>query len=233
MKFNLPRQLIKKEIIPVIKREARKQKENILCANQKLLKGISSALHQISEHTLPKHLVLKKLVNNLGYGIFLRPDSDPILKGEVIAPYSGILSIVASNDPNDTGYMFELLSGIHLSREEQLLLHPNRSYHPRRLYSLQLDALKNGNFTRFINHSEKPNLVAHLVSSTSKNPYDLEPMPIEVIYLAKKTIKPGQQLLISYENPGENNYWGPAKIKPFPMTPRTFMISPSLKLIKN
>lgn len=231
MKFNLPRQMINNKIFTLISKEAKKQKNMVTLASKKYLKGIAATLPEIGEHTLPKHLELKKLGNNLGFGIFLRPDCNPIPKGEVIAPYSGIVTIVPSNDPNDTGYMFELLANIHLNREEQHLLHPNRPFHPRRLYSIQLDALKKGNFTRFINHSSEPNLVAHLVSTPSKNPYNLEPMPIEVLYIAKKTIHPGQQLLISYENDGENNYWGPAKIKPFPMTPETFTLSPDLKLI--
>lgn len=232
MKFNLPRQLIKKEIIPIISREATIQNKNIIRADKKLLKGILNSLPEISQPELKNQFVRKKLPNNLGYGIFLHPEADPILKNQVIAPYSGILALVPTNDPNDTGYMFELLSEIRLNKEDQLLIHPDRPYHPNRLYSLQLDALKKGNFTRFINHSSKPNLVAHLVSSCSKNSYDLEPMPIEVIYITKKTIKPGEQLLISYENPGENNYWGPAKIKPFPMTPTTFTLSISLKICK-
>ena len=219
MKFNLPRQMIASVIFKVILRETTLQNEVITPASKKQLNGIEKIASKIKKYTLPKNLLKRKLKNNLGYGIFLRPGSKPILRGEVIGPYSGILSILPSNDPNDTGYMFELLSGIILNKEDQLLLHPNRKYHPRRLYSLQLDALKKGNFTRFINHSEKPNIVAHLLSSSGKTQ-----APIEVIYIAKKIIRPGEQLLVSYEHDGENNYWGPAKIKPFPMTPQTFTI---------
>ena len=232
MKFSLPRQILDKKIFALVSKEVEKQNEMVISASKKNLKGLAAALSEITDHTLPKHLQLEKLGNNLGMGVFLRSDSCPILKGEVIAPYSGIITIVPSNDPNETGYMFELLSNIHLNREEQLLLHPNRPFHPGRLYSIQLDALKKGNFTRFINHSSHPNLIAHLISTPSKNPYNLEPMPIEVIYIAKKTIHPGEQLLISYENDGENNYWGPAKIKPFPMTPKTFTLSPDFIVVK-
>jgi hypothetical protein len=42
---------------------------------------------------------------------------------------------------------------------------------------------------------------------------------------------PGEQLLISYED-GEKSYWGVAKIKPFPMTPKTFILDSGLKLVK-
>ena len=214
------------KIFEIIARETGIQNELISTASKKQQKGIEKAALKIKKYTFPKNLIRKKLKNNLGYGIFLTPGSKPILRGEVIAPYSGILSIVASNDPNDTGYMFELLSNIHLNKEEQLLLHPNRKYHPKRLYSLQLDALKKGNFTRFINHSEKPNVIAHLLSSSGKNG-----ALVEVIYIAKRKIRPGEQLLVSYEHDGENNYWGPAKIKPFPMTPQTFTLAKNLKIL--
>ncbi len=226
MKFNLPRQILDQKFFEIVAREADIQKELITSASRKQLKGIEAAALKIKKDTLPTNLVRRKLKNNLGYGIFLRPDSKPILRGEVIAPYSGILSIVPSNDPNETGYMFEVLSNIHLTKEDQLLIHPSRCYHPARLYSIQLDAQKTGNFTRFINHSEQPNIIAYLISSSGKNP-----TPIEVVYLAKKTIHPGEQLLVSYEQDGENNYWGPAKIKPFPMTPKTFTLSKDLKIL--
>ena len=225
LRFNLQRQIVNKNIIDLISKEVRKQRALVTKASNTYLKGIAASLQQIKSDGIPSHLVRKKLGNNLGYGIFLKLDSKPISKGEVIAPYSGVVSLVPSKDPNDTGYMFELLSNIHLNKEEQFLIHPVRPYRPKRLYSLQLDAQKKGNFTRFINHSEKPNLVAYLLSTPLKNLYRLEPMPIEVVYIAQKAIQPGEQLLISYEHDGASSYWGPSKIKPFPMTPQTFTLS--------
>jgi hypothetical protein len=88
---------------------------------------------------------------------------------------------------------------------------------------LKVDGFKKGNFTRFINHSEKPNVVAYTLAVPA-NPYGLVPVPIEVIYFAKKTIYPGEQLLVSYEE-GEKCYWGAQAAKPFPMTPKTFRLS--------
>ena len=44
--------------------------------------------------------------------------------------------------------------------------------------------------------------------------HGLAPAAIEVIYCVKKTIRPGEQLLVSYED-GENSYWKAFGIKPF------------------
>ena len=124
---------------------------------------------------------------------------------------------------------FTPIEDICLKKEEQALFDKKRKYHPRRLYSLKVDARKKGNFTRFINHSEKPNVVAHLFAIPA-NVYGLKPASIEVVYIAKKNIYPGEQLLVCYED-GEKSYWGVSKIKPFYMTPKTFQLSSSLKIV--
>jgi hypothetical protein len=100
----------------------------------------------------------------------------------------------------------------------------------RRLYSVDLDADKKGNFTRFINHSEKPNIEAQFVKIPS-NKLGISPGSCEVIYVAKKTIHPGEQLLVCYEG-DDKSYWGALKIKPFPMTPKTFVLNSSCEIVK-
>src|SRR5690606_41421034 len=95
----------------------------------------------------------------------------------------------------------------------------------------KLDARHKGNFTRFINHSENPNLAAYTIS-VPKNPFGIAPSPIEVVYFAKKKIRPGEQLLVSYED-GAKNYWNRSMGNPFPMTPQTFLLRTVLKLPKN
>ncbi|MBS3904477.1 MAG: SET domain-containing protein [Simkania sp.] len=228
MKFNLPRQIVCQEIRGIISREMRKQKMTIPCASRERLKEIAKISKAIEQWSLPKYLVCRKLPYDLGQGIFLRPDAAPILKGQVIAPYAGEVSLVPQNRSDDAAYAFAPLSDIHLKKEEQDFLDEKNSYHPRRLYSLKLDALKKGNFTRFINHSEKPNIVARLLSIPS-NPYFIAPASIEVVYIAKKVIRPGEQLLVCYED-GEKSYWGVFDIKPFPMTPQTFQLTSSLRI---
>ena len=62
-----------------------------------------------------------------------------------------------------------------------------------------IDATRWGNSARFINHSEKPNVNAELLRIPS-NSYDLTPSLLEIVYVANKTIQPGEQLLVCYED---------------------------------
>lgn len=223
MKFNLKRQILEEDIIKIV---LRKWKDEDLDSHQLTknnLKELAEVFEQIEQSTLPEYMVKKKLSDKLGYGIFLHPKAKPLLKGQVIAPYAGEVSVVPQNQSDDADYAFDPVSDLYLTKEEQQRFDPKNRYHPRRLYSLKLDAGKKGNFTRFINHSEKPNVVAYLVSTPSH--------PYEIIYFAKKKILPGEQLLVCYEDE-EKSYWSALGIKPFPMTPRTFRIDLSLKLQK-
>lgn len=222
MKYNLSRQLVGPEIKKILVREIRKQKIDVPKVTKKDLKEMAQVTEAIKKSGLPKHFVCKKLPHNLGRGIFLHPRAKPILKGEVIAPYAGEIALVPQNAFEDGSYAFTPVEEMILSKDEQQFFDPKQRYHPGRLYLFLVDASKKGNFTRFINHSEKPNVIAHQCRVPS-NSYDLDPMPIEVIYFAKKTIHPGDQLLVSYEGEGRS-YWGASKTKPFPLLPNTFKI---------
>lgn len=228
MKFKLPCQVGDQSISAIISREIKKQKIRILRASQRHLKEIAEVSEEIKKLGLPKYLVCKKLPGDFGHGIFLHPEAKPIPKGHVIAPYAGEVSLAPQNSHDDSSYVFEMIADIHLSKKEQLLFDKHHAYHPRRLYSVNLDALKKGNFTRFINHSEKPNVVAHHVRIPS-NDLGLTPAPLQIIYFAKKTIHPGEQLLVCYED-GEKSYWGSLKTKPIPVSPKTFQLNRSLQI---
>jgi hypothetical protein len=230
MKYKLIRQTPDPEIYLLVSRELIRQEVYVREANKKHLKEIGQVCQAIKKDGLPKNLICKKLPGKLGHGIFLHPKAKPILRGQIIAPYAGVLLIVPQNTSDlDFPYAFEPLDRILLTQEEHSRFDKTRAYHPGRFYSLMVDALKKGNFTRFINHSEKPNIVAEFFK-IGPNHYGLEPSPIEVIYLAKKKIEPGEQLLVSYD--GDNHsYWGSLKIKPIPITPKTFRLGGSLKLI--
>jgi hypothetical protein len=225
MKFKLSRQILPEEFIKPISRAIRQQGVKVRLASKQMLQQIAEACSAIESSSLPSYLIRKKLPGNLGYGIFLHPKADPILKGTVIAPYAGIVSLVPQNTPDESSgdYAFEPLANILLTKKEQLLCSSHQKYHPRRLYSLKLDALNRGNFTRFINHSDQPNITAELISIKSKNAQELNSSPLEVLYMAKKTIYPGEQLLICYEGE-DKSYWGASNIKPFPMTSKTFQL---------
>lgn len=231
MEFKLPRQILPKEIKKIISRELQRQQLTIPSAPKKTVKELADIFKIIETQAMPPHLICKKLPHDLGHGIFLRPNAKPILRGSVIAFYAGEVSIVPQNNYEDIGdYAFAPLSDMKLTKEEQQLYHKNSKFHPNRLYSLKLDALDKGNFTRFINHSDKPNVVAELLAITSNNRLGLASSPIEVVYLAKKKILPGEQLLTCYDGE-DQSYWGGSDITPFQMDPKTFRLNASCALV--
>lgn len=223
----MPFQIIDPAIFKVILREARKQKLSLLRASEQHLKELAEVAHSIKHKGLPEYLVCKKLPNDLGYGIFLHPEAEPLVKGRVVAPYTGDTLLVPQNVSDDALYAFEPLSNINLTREEQKKFHSKGRYHPRRHYSLHVDAGKSGNFTRFINHSEKPNVAAELVRIPS-NSYGVPESPLAVIYFITKTVRPGEQLLVSYDG-DDHSYWSALDIKPFPLFAKTFYLEAGKK----
>src|SRR5579883_1492579 len=176
MKFKLPRQVSHSEIYRIISREMRRQKIKADPISKGELREIAELARMIKKNGLPSHLVCKKLPHNLGKGIFLHPDADPILQDQLIGPYAGELSIVKQFLNDDACYAFAPIENLLLNKEEQRLFDRDSKYHPRRLYSLKLDAEKKGNFTRFINHSSKPNIDSYSIA-IPENPYGLEPSP--------------------------------------------------------
>lgn len=229
-KFSLPRPVIPKEMIDILEKEIERQKVDVAKANKKQLLELKKICDEIEKDGISSHLVCAKLPERLGYGIFLHPDAKPIPKGHLIGSYSGIVSFFPQNEPGDSVYSFAPIFDIRLPKEKQKLYSPRKRFHPRRLYSMDVDAEKSGNFIRFVNHSDQPNLVSYLFK-IPKNSYGLLPSPIEVIYLSSKTIRPGEQLLISYEG-DDGTYWKYLKIKPTPITPETYQLNRDLLVKK-
>lgn len=227
MKFKLSRQILSPELRRLVSREMRRQKQTVLKITTKELKQLAAASKDIESRGLPRNLVLKKLSGDLGHGIFLHPHAAPIERGQLIASYAGEISVLRQHAPDDGSYAFTPVERMLLTKEEQSVYDKDGSYHPKRLYLLKVDGLKKGNFTRYVNHSEKPNVIAYTMA-VPPNRYGLAPGPIEIIYFARKTILPGEQLLVSYED-GDKCYWG--RKKPFPITPKTFRLSKTGKLL--
>lgn len=225
MKFNLVRQEIDPDLLALCFEKIKFYKIPISPMGKLRSEKIAPILKQIQKNGIPDDLVVKKLKHNLGHGIFLHPHAKPIVRGRPIAFYTGIVRICPEHDGHDSNYTFSLLSDLRLTKAEQEIWDPSRRFHPRRLYSVEVDAHKKGNFTRFINHSESPNIEAHLVKTAL--------MPVEVLYVTKKTIHPGEQLLVSYEGDGENSYWAGLGIKPMPLSPNTFILNHKCELIEN
>src|SRR5688572_11376854 len=116
MKFNLSRPFLKQEISQIISKELIKQKIGVYRLTKNHLKELIEILEAIERDHLPKYFVRVKLSQELGYGIFLHPEAKPILKGQVIAPYAGEISLLPQNAPDDSTFAFDLLSGILLDK---------------------------------------------------------------------------------------------------------------------
>jgi hypothetical protein len=228
MKYRLSRPCVPSEYLGIVRRAIRKQKIEIPRATKQEVRELARISKTIEKKGLPSHLVCKKLKGKLGRGIFLHPNAKPIMRGEVIASYAGDVTLIPQNRSDDSDYAFFLMADIVLTKEEQRVVDQSSKYHPRRLYALDLDAIKRGNFTRFINHSEKPNVEAHLLK-IPRNSSGLAESPLEIIYIAKRTIRPGEQVLVCYEDE-EKGYWGVMQIVPFPMTAQTFRLDSSLNI---
>jgi hypothetical protein len=229
MKYKLARPVFSDALTQLLERELKKQKTYLSKASDKVLEQMAKLIPVIKKQGLPSAFILKKLPDPMGSGVFLRPNAEPLFKGTLIGSYGGEAYISVQNSPDDSAYAFAPLEDMLLLKQEQELLDPKRKFHPRRLYMMNIDAEKKGNFTRFINHSQEPNIEARILK-VPKNRYGLSPSPCEVIYFVKKKINPGEQLLVCYEDE-EGSYWGPLKLKPEPLFAKTFTVNTQLKLI--
>lgn len=230
MKYKLPRPVFSDALIKMLEREAKKQKMYLSKAGSKLLQELKAMCHLVEKQGLPDYLVLKKLPEPMGYGIFLHPKAKALKKGKILGSYGGSAYVLPQNLPDESLYAFAPMDGLILTKKEQQQLDPQRKFHPKRQYVFNIDAEKEGNFTRFINHSEKPNILAKLMI-IPKNKWGLSSSPMEVIYSVKKKVEPGEQLLVSYEDDGQDSYWSVLKIKPEPIFPHTFTLDQNLNLI--
>lgn len=109
----------------------------------------------------------------LGYGAFAAED---LVKGQWIGEYAGVVRQLSRRHPDHNPYCF---------------------HYPTKMWSLRyfaVDSMKEGNITRFINHSKHPNLIP--VCAVDRN-------LLHQIFIAGRAIKQGEQLTFDY---GED-YW--------------------------
>lgn len=222
-KYRMPQPTWDEPVRAMIERELRRQKQIIRAVSPLRFKALSKVCKEVKQQGIPSRLVCAKLPDPFGCGVFLHPEASPLKPGEVVGIYSGRVKIVPQHAPDDSLYAFEPLSEILLTKEEQKRWDSKQAYHPRRFYSLQVDAENSGNFTRFINHSSQPNVRADLVKIT-RSDANLAESSLEVIYLVQKKILPGQQLLVSYDG-DDDSYWSALDIQPIAVFPSTFAIN--------
>ncbi|MBT3393518.1 MAG: SET domain-containing protein-lysine N-methyltransferase [Waddliaceae bacterium] len=109
----------------------------------------------------------------VGFGVYAEND---IAAGDYIGEYTGIVRRRSMLSLNINGYCFN---------------YPSK---PWKLKSYMIDASRSGNHTRFINHSDTPNIAPS---------YALYDDIVHIIFTATKTIPMGTQLTLNYGK----DYW--------------------------
>lgn len=124
---------------------------------------------------------LEKIDDSVGYGLFAR---ELILPGEYVAEYAGVV---------------EQATPVYEGERKENGLHPNdyAIEYPvldRKGFSLQVNALAEGNESRFINHSFHPNLQVE---------HSLIEGRWAIFFIAIREIREKEQLLFDYGD----QYW--------------------------
>lgn len=140
----------------------------------------------IKKTTAP--VMIKKINDLLGYGVFAQ---ESIAADAVVGEYTGTIvefSQVYGRSLDDTKFVMEL-GPFGVDKVSDIR------------YDLYIDAKKRGNFTRFINHSYRPNLTEKLVFANGL---------WHIMLIAKASVDAGTQLSIDYGS----LYWEARKITP-------------------
>jgi uncharacterized protein len=118
-------------------------------------------------------IYIKWINPEIGYGAFA---AEEILKGQFVGEYTGIVRRLYRSHPDHNPYCF---------------------HYPTKWWSLKyfiVDSMREGNLTRFINHSDHPNLQPLCL---------VDRRLLHQVFVANRTIKQGEQLTFDY---GED-YW--------------------------
>ncbi len=157
--------------------------------NDKLTERYGSLIAQGYCAPMSIQLVSKKV----GYGAYAEKD---IKKGEMVCEYTGIVEQETYGE--DNLYLWDYPT----------ILHELTASGRRKKITFCINAEKQGNVARFINHSLRKfqNVGIEII------PYNNE---WHVVYIAQKDIKKGQQLLTYYGM----QYWRDRNIVPFVIDP--------------
>lgn len=140
-------------------------------------KNLQTYRQDVADHKeIAWHLEL--IDDTVGYGVFADED---IIRGQYVAEYTGAMvneEYINEHQPFDLKYSWTVMPPIYCAAPKKFVV----------------DALNEGNFTRYINHSYDPNVLALVVYCQNE---------WHMIYVACKEIKMGQQLLVDYGK----GYW--------------------------
>lgn len=178
--------------------------------------------HEVATQGIVDHLEVHDIPQEplLGKGVFLCPEDEPIEKNEFVAIYSGEYRLLTDEDAFDGSYTFEVLSlNMKKKKTREKLFAIGLTFDDSvDEVCLYVDALKKGNYARFINNSKNPNVEA-IIELVRGRP--------EVVYRACRKIYPGEQLLVDYTD----SYWEPMGITPLPIESDTFMLSKTGEIV--
>ncbi len=140
-------------------------------------------------------MFVKWVNKTVQYGVFADAD---IKRGDMVCEYTGILCR-DDNDDEENGYIWDYPTSLYEHVEGKKR---------RKKIKYCIDALKSGNFARFINHTIRKYQNVGVQMVPRNNLW-------HVIYIAKKDIKKGQQLLTYYGT----QYWRDRQIVPSSIEP--------------
>lgn len=106
MKFKLPRPFFSHAVIEMCLREMKRQKFKPTKMSPKMLKEFDKVCKVIRKRGILHNLVLKKLPDPMGWGVFLHPKAKPILRGQLLGSYGGCVEILPMNIPDNAAYAF-------------------------------------------------------------------------------------------------------------------------------
>lgn len=152
---------------------------------------------------IPEKLALLKINEELGCGVFAKQNIEP---KEFIGIYSGLFELIQENNDQNNEYAYDVTEGIL----KQFLSSLNLDDDGSGVYFLRTNALKAGNFTKYINHSNSPNVDTKLRKIDNH---------IQILLFALKPIQQGCQLFLDY---GEE-YWKKMGIKPKELNDSTYI----------
>lgn len=134
---------------------------------------------EIKENILPS-LEIKKSNDIVGYGVYTK---EPLNRYTYLGEYTGCIRQKKFFNPKSNDYSFDYITSL--------------------TKTFIMDALSQGNHTRFFNHSTRSNCVSFW--------YVSEDFQLHIVFMTSRKIEKGEQLLYDY---GEK-YW---KNRPSPLS---------------